>query len=382
LRNAGGGIFGIGSSTTAAFWIEINVGSSTGGGYDFTAHAAEATWSSGAGVLGFPVADGDARGFAFKQDNPKFESGFQLGKPGLLVAPQNLYNGYIQARYPAVRVQTGDRFQATVGCEFNATSCYVAYRLDYQIGNGPIRTYWTFREKYEGWTYFANLNLNSLAGQDVNFILFISAYGNATGDRALWGNPVIMPTGGTIVTSTPTVTGTPPTATPTSTKPTPTNTLAASSCDKVKFEKDVTYPDGTVVPAGTTFNKTWRLRNIGTCTWQTTYQLVFYSGQQMGGPSAINFPTAVGPNQTVELTVTLTAPNTAGSYRGFWMFRNASGQNFGIGFPNYNLPWWVDITVTGSSGPTSTFTPTPTTTFTPTITLTPTSTATPTATPQ
>jgi hypothetical protein len=147
----------------------------------------------------------------------------------------------------------------------------------------------------------------------------------------------------------------------------------------VKFEKDVTYPDGTVVPAGTTFNKTWRLRNIGTCSWTTSYQLVFYSGQQMGGPSAINFPTAVGPNQTVELTVTLTAPNTAGSYRGFWMFRNASGQNFGIGFPNYNLPWWVDIKVTGSSGPTFTPTITSTATVTPTVTFTPTNT--PTATP-
>jgi hypothetical protein len=78
--------------------------------------------------------------------------------------------------------------------------------------------------------------------------------------------------------------------------------------------------------------------------------LVFYSGEQMGGPSALTFPQSVAPGQTVDLTVTLTAPNTAGSYRGYWMFKNASGALFGIG-AQANKPWWVDIKVTGSSYP-------------------------------
>jgi hypothetical protein len=49
----------------------------------------------------------------------------------------------------------------------------------------------------------------------------------------------------------------------------------------------------------------------------------------------------------VDLTVSLTAPNSAGSYRGYWMFKNASGSLFGIG-AQANKPWWVDIRVTGS----------------------------------
>lgn len=378
LRNANNVVFGIGSTANRAFWVEIYVGSSAGVGYDFTDNAASASWSSGAGALSFPGTDGDAKGFGLKLDKPKFESGIELGNPGLLMSPQNLYNGYVQAKYPAFRVQSGDRFQATVGCEYGATNCYVTYRLDYQIGSGPIKTFWTFREKYEGLTYNANLNLNSLAGQDVKFILFISAYGSTTGDRALWGNPIISRTGATPPTFTPTVTGTPPTATPTSTAPTPTSTVPPSSCDKVRFISDVTVPDGTTFAPGTAFTKTWRLKNIGSCTWSNSYQLVFYSGEKMSGPDALAFPKSVAPGQTVDITVSLTAPSTAGTYRGFWMFKNANGALFGIG-SQANKPWWVDIKVSGSPM-TATDTPTATATFTgtpPTPTSTPTVTNTP-----
>ena len=125
----------------------MNGAPTTGVAYDFTANAnaTGTVWSSGAGGLTFPGTDGDAKGFALKLDNPKFESGVTASQPGLLVSPQQITNGYIQAVYPDFTVQNGDRFQATVGCQADATSCYVAYRLDYQVGN-TIRTFWTFRE--------------------------------------------------------------------------------------------------------------------------------------------------------------------------------------------------------------------------------------------
>src|SRR5688572_17509830 len=215
LKSNSGGEFGIGTTANKTFWVEINVNSSSGTGYDFTANAPSASWSSGAGALSFPGTDGNANGFALRLERPKFESGVESAQPGLLFMPNNVTNGYIQGSYPAFRVQSGDRFQATIGCEFGSTNCYVAYRLDYQIGSGAVKTFWTFREKYEGLTYNVNLNLDSLAGQDVKFILVISAYGSPTGDRALWGNPVISRPGGTPVTPVPTITGTPPTATAT-----------------------------------------------------------------------------------------------------------------------------------------------------------------------
>ena len=354
FKNAAGVIFGIGVNATKAWWVEINVsGTSTGGvAYDFTANAnaSGTVWSSGAGGLTFPGTDGDAKGFALKLDQPNFESGVTATQPGLLVSPHQITNGSIQAVYPDFTVQSGDRFQATVGCQAGATSCYVAYRLDYQVGN-TVRTFWTFREKFEGWTYTANLNLSPLAGQTVKFILHVSAWGSPVGDRAIWGNPVITRPG-TPVTPVVTVTGTPPTATPTRT-PGGVVTVPPSSCDKAQFVSDVTIPDGTLMSPGQKFTKTWRLKNIGTCAWvKGTYQLVFFSGEQMGAPASLAFAADVPVGATYDFTIPdMTAPSTAGSYRGNWMFKNASGALFGIG-AQANRPWWVDIRVSG--GPTVT----------------------------
>ncbi len=362
FKSEQGTLFGIGVNANKSWWVEINVVGSptTNVVFDFTAKAGEATWSSGAGGLSFPGTNGDSKGFSLRVERPKFESGVELSQPGLLFVPQNITNGFIQGRFPPFRVESGDRFQTRVGCEFGSTSCYVAYRLDYEVGN-TIRTFWTFRERYEGLTYDANIDLTPLAGQEVRFILYISAYGSPVGDRALWGNPVVVRRGGA---PPPTVTGTPPTSTPTRTPGPVTVTVPPSTCDRVQFIADVTVPDGTMFAPGATFTKTWRLKNVGSCRWTTSYQLVFFSGEQMSAPASAAFPRNVEVGQTIDISVNMTAPSAAGSYRGNWMFKNASGALFGIG-SQANKPWWVDIRVSGPTvtpgGPSKTPTPTSTT---------------------
>ncbi|HEY3310747.1 MAG TPA: NBR1-Ig-like domain-containing protein [Anaerolineales bacterium] len=337
LKNASGVMFGIGSFANKSFWVEIRVGTTSTTGYDFVSNAGSAVWTSGAGTLSFPGTEGDNAGFAKKLDAPKLENGTTDSAPGLLMVPQNVYNGFIQAQYPAFTVQSGDRFQSIVNCEFNATSCFVNFRLMYQIGSGQVLTYWTFNERYEGLFYRANIDLSPLAGQNVKFILFIGAAGYPAGDRALWGAPRI--TRGNVV-PTP-VPGTPPTP-------------ISSSCDRATFISDVNYPDGTIVAPNTAFTKTWRIKNTGSCTWTTNYSLVFASGDKMGGPDSVKLTSTVGPNTSFDVSVNLTSPATIGSYRGFWQFKNDKGQLFGIGYLA-NKPWWVDITVkTGATGPTNT----------------------------
>lgn len=357
FKNAGGVLFGIGANANRSWWVEINVTGTptTSVALDFTAKAGDATWSSSAGGLSFPGTDGDAKGFALKLDKPNFESGVVASQPGLLFSPHQITNGFIQAVYPEFAVQSGDRFQTTVGCQAGATSCYVAFRLDYQIGT-TIRTFWTFRERFEGLTYSANLDLSALAGQNVKFILYMSAWGSPIGDRAIWGNPVIVRKGGV-----------PPTVTPGGPTITPgpvTVTVPPSACDKAQFIADINVPDGTVMQPGATFTKTWRLKNVGSCAWSTSYQLVFFNGEQMSAPSSAAFPKNVAVGETVDISINMTAPSAAGSYRGYWMFKNVSGALFGIG-AQANRPWWVDIKVSGPTvtpgGPTNT----PTATVTP-----------------
>lgn len=142
---------------------------------------------------------------------------------------------------------------------------------------------------------------------------------------------------------TPTV---PPPATAT---PAPTQTKSGatiSQCDAAGFISE-TVPDKTVVEPGKTFTKTWTLINAGTCTWSSSYQLVFYNGSQMGGPATQPLTTVtVAPGASVILSVNLTAPTSAGTYTGNWVLRNASGVNFGIG--SNGAPFWVQIVVSGS----------------------------------
>jgi hypothetical protein len=115
-------------------------------------------------------------------------------------------------------------------------------------------------------------------------------------------------------------------------------------CDSATFLQDVTIPDGTQVTPGQVFTKTWRLRNTGSCTWTTSYALLFDSGTAMNAPSALNLPGSVPPGQYIDLSVSLTAPTAPGTYRGNFKLRNANGAVFGIG-PYNNVAFWVEVKV-------------------------------------
>jgi hypothetical protein len=127
-----------------------------------------------------------------------------------------------------------------------------------------------------------------------------------------------------------------------------TNTPTAR-CDAAAYVRDITYPDGTTVGASSAFTKTWRLKNVGTCSWTTSYALVFFSGDAMNGPAAQALTGKVDPGQEVEISVNLVSPAKDGNYRGNWKLRNGSGTLFGVG-TNAANPFWADINVKGNYG--------------------------------
>src|SRR4030095_3384317 len=115
----------------------------------FAANACQAKWFSGVGQLPCPGIDGNPNGFVLLLSHPVLETGVTVSQPGLLTFPQNVQNGYIQGFYPPIHVQNGDRFRSIINCEHEATSCYIAFRLGYQTGEDPIKTFWgPFLERY------------------------------------------------------------------------------------------------------------------------------------------------------------------------------------------------------------------------------------------
>src|SRR5215213_5229725 len=146
-----------------------------------------------------------------------------------------------------------------------------------------------------------------------------------------------------------------------------TPTILPTACNQAEFT-DLDIPPGTVMPLGVTFTKNWLLRNVGSCTWTPSYQLVFFSGDQMGAPLSLNFPYDIAPGQLIIMSIPFITPATAGHYTSSWKLRNDAGTLFGVG-ASANDPLVVDILAADI-----TFTPTPTPFgATPAVTATPTS---------
>ena len=116
--------------------------------------------------------------------------------------------------------------------------------------------------------------------------------------------------------------------------PTSTNTPAPDisgpgGCTlNASWVADVTVPDNTEFAPGATFNKVWRVRNSGTCTWKAGTQLVFVSGEPLGGPAAVAVP-AVAPGSNTDIGVDLVAPATPGTYRSTWQLQSPEEVRFG-----------------------------------------------------
>ena len=199
-------------------------------------------------------------------------------------------------------------------------------------------------------------------------VLLTSAAHTAEADltrlaEALQATPTPSATVEVTLDASPTLPGTPPTSIATQ----PATSPPTSGCDNAGFVADVTVPDGTEYDPGATFTKTWELSNDGSCTWTEQYQLVYFDGDLMSGPSKQAFSpgTAVAPGQTLLISVELTAPNTPGSYIGYWLLQNTAGENFGVGGPSASF--WVQIIVSGTAaasdtpGASDTATPVPAT---------------------
>lgn len=135
--------------------------------------------------------------------------------------------------------------------------------------------------------------------------------------------PVVTSTLRPSATSLPTYTPFP------SVTPLPTANPNLPDCNLAAFVEDVTVPDGTQMEAGAGFVKTWRLKNVGSCTWTKDYRLAYVSGDKLGGPDAITLPGNTAPGETVDLSISLTAPTADGKYTGVYRLQDAGGNFFG-----------------------------------------------------
>ena len=165
----------------------------------------------------------------------------------------------------------------------------------------------------------------------------------ATEAQAPTATPIPLPTA-TPIPPTP-IPPTPIPATPVPAAP----TAKPVACNWAMLVKDISVPDGTLFIAGNQFTKTWRLQNIGTCKWTREYAMVYQSGELMGADKVNLLEDTIEPGETVDMSITFTAPSAEGIHTSYWKMRNQNGGIFGTG-TDASEAFWVKIKVANPSG--------------------------------
>ncbi|HND49480.1 MAG TPA: NBR1-Ig-like domain-containing protein [Anaerolineales bacterium] len=115
-----------------------------------------------------------------------------------------------------------------------------------------------------------------------------------------------------------------------------------AECAKASLQ-DETVVDGKIFKPGEEFVKTWYIKNESTCVWDTTYKIIFWSGDILGGGYYYQLPQVTGPGQTVPVSLVLTAPTTPGEYRSEWKLQTPDSIPYGVGV--YQAAFYTEIEV-------------------------------------
>jgi hypothetical protein len=172
------------------FFVYIKVGSS---GYDFHTRASTAAWVSGAGSLTFGAPDTAGNGFAMYQDGHPLEDRSSPSKI-LETQPQSVTDGVITGLYPVYTVAAGEHFKARVGFlaqpDGSCGTGNVKFQLSYKL-SGVLTQLGEWAKSCDGTLKSIDVDLTSLAGKSVQFVLGVNANGPAIQDLAVWVSPQI-----------------------------------------------------------------------------------------------------------------------------------------------------------------------------------------------
>ena len=120
-------------------------------------------------------------------------------------------------------------------------------------------------------------------------------------------------------------------------------TSNGKACYVMTFLADVTVPDGMIMAPGAKFTKTWRVRNDGNCVWDQKYALVLDKGDALGTVTSVPLTRIVNPGDSVDFSIDMTAPTTAGDYAGYWHISTPYGGFVGVAGYNQSLSVQIKV---------------------------------------
>lgn len=151
----------------------------------------------------------------------------------------------------------------------------------------------------------------------------------------------------------------------------PSATLAVTAAPDKMLYVSQNPVDNTFFTPGQAFVMTWTVKNTGTTTWTTSYQLRFYAGNRLGATD-VKLSKEVKPNESIDISLNMTAPLVAGDYSSTWVLSTNNGYNFGGMYVTIKV---AGATATATTAVTNTSVPTATSEVTatpePSVTATP-----------
>jgi hypothetical protein len=108
----------------------------------------------------------------------------------------------------------------------------------------------------------------------------------------------------------------------------PTFSSTAYDCYDAALEADVTIPDGTKFDPGDSFEKTWRVKNTGTCDWTADFKITYVGGDLFGSDTT-KIRQRVLVDSTKDITLRMVAPSSSGTVTSSWQMATDDENLFG-----------------------------------------------------
>lgn len=139
----------------------------------------------------------------------------------------------------------------------------------------------------------------------------------------------------------------------------PREDVARGCVNKGLLIRDVTYEDVNRIDPGRTVTKSWRVKNIGTCTWTSAYGLAWTnSAGLVDTERIIPLDLTITPNETQNIEANLVVPEQSGRYRWTWFLVDENREPFSVAISGRE-PLVFEFVVPQPATPTPTSTPEP-----------------------
>ena len=194
FRDALGSTFGLGVDHNGQVWVKINVATSTLSDLHLAHVACSAVWKSTSGTIPCPSTAYDfTKGSVSVAAAPKLAGGYTDDQPAIVMVPSNGTGGEISGRFPALEIKSGDHFSSLTGFIDGYTDGNVMFMLNYSADGGADQNLKTWTKTYDTNFVRLDIDLSSLAGKKVQFVLkVVNNNGSSEDDVVFWLDPQIV----------------------------------------------------------------------------------------------------------------------------------------------------------------------------------------------